>query len=231
MNDLLKQLISYLGSFTVLVAALAYLFKTLFKQLLDRDLDKYKHELTLERERLASERSRDLEAFKGQLLQSLETYKAQLQIANKEQEIRFVKLHEKRAGILIRLYGELEDLGQKANIVTAFITREGMVDEAEQQLRDVLHLGSNLERYFKENKLYFSKELATLMEGLITKLSSPSDTRLRQAIASDPKSYGQSVRHGVMGWRSEFMPIQEEALRKIEQEFRIMLGSEQQGET
>lgn len=219
------QLLSYLGSLAVIVAAITYLLKTLLKQFLDRDLEKHKDHLAVERERVAAERVRDLEAFRGQLLQSLESYKAQLQFANKEQEIRFAKLHEKRAMLLTELYEQLEDLGTRTNQVTAYIMREGIQDQ-ENEVREVLDQGARLASYFKKNKLYFSTELARQIENIIAKLSSPSDTNLLRALATDPSSYGQSVRHGVMAWRSEFRPIQEEALRTIEREFRVLLGSE-----
>jgi hypothetical protein len=223
--DFWRQLLSYLGSFTVIVTAITYLFRTLLKQFLDRDLEKHKGQLAAERERVAAERVRDLETFRNQLLQSLESYKAQLQLANKEQEIRFAKLHEKRATFLAELYEQLEDLGTRTNQVTAFIMREGIQGQ-ENEVREVLDQGTKLAIFFKRNKLYFSTELASQMESIIAKFSGPSDTNLFRALANDPSSYGQSVRHGVMAWRSEFSPIQEEALRTIEREFRVMLGSE-----
>src|SRR5262245_28272523 len=86
MDAIWQELIKYLGSAVILTGALACLAKGLTKHILSKDLATYKAQL----EATAKE---ELERLKGQL-----------QVAAKEHEIRFGKLHEKRAEAVMELH-------------------------------------------------------------------------------------------------------------------------------
>ena len=95
-NVLLQELIKYLGSAAIIMAAIAWLIKTLTIHFLRNDA----------------------EAYKQRLARETESFKSQLEIAAKEHEIRFGKLHEKRAQIIEQLYLLLDETQRATSLIS-----------------------------------------------------------------------------------------------------------------
>src|SRR5947208_2204142 len=86
MNSVWQQLLIAFGGNAMLLIVLGYLFRSLLSQLLTKDVEKFKAEL------------------KANADVSIERLKSALQMAAVEHQVRFSKLHEKRALVVADLY-------------------------------------------------------------------------------------------------------------------------------
>jgi hypothetical protein len=86
MNSIWEQLLFLFGGNAMLLAVLGYLFKSLLSQLLTKDIEKFKSQL------------------KADADVSIERLKSTLQMTALEHQVRFSKLHEKRALVVADLY-------------------------------------------------------------------------------------------------------------------------------
>ncbi len=85
-------IVTTLGGSALLLAAVAWLVRSIIGQYLSKDLSRFKTELQ-------SQRDKEIEAFK-----------AELQLKNEKNSFRFNTLHVQRAEILAKLYAMLDDL-------------------------------------------------------------------------------------------------------------------------
>jgi len=132
-----SQFFASVGGTAVVVAIITFLGRTLIGQIMSFNLEDYKSALTKERELLTSQRQTLLEEFKSDLQRELEQFKDQLQVAAKENEIRFSRLHEKRAEILAELFGQLSALDINSMFLADIVDSTGPAMFQEQL--DELH--------------------------------------------------------------------------------------------
>ncbi len=203
MNQYWQELIKLLGGFAVLVGALAWLTKSIITHFLDRDVEKYKS-------RLASESARELEHFKNEL-----------QLAAKEHEVRFSKLHEKRAEIITDLHAQLHEAHLSVRVLELRI-KDGDNDVTlEQAAKTAYEMCSNALAFFSKNRLYLSKELSDLIHRTLSTMD----------IASSSYPYAGDIRtRGLELWNQQSQQISL-IMSRLEQEFRVMLGSEREKNT
>jgi hypothetical protein len=201
-----QELIKTLGGFAILVAALAWLLKSITQHYLSKEVEAHKA-------RLLAESTKEVENLKSQL-----------QIIAKEHDIRFSKLHEKRAEIVSDLYFRLKDSQWNAELLGYAIKYE-TGRQPEKIAEDILKELVELHRFFYRNKLYFSIELADSMEELISILVQPSSAVWFYA-SSGQESLKQESQELLEAWNKE-QPKINYIFELIEAEFRKMLGSEQ----
>jgi len=219
MSGFWAELIKSLGGLAILAVALAWLTKSIITHLLSKDVEAYKS-------RIASESAREIEQFK-----------AQLQMMAREHEVRFSKLHEKRADIISELYvllreanssNELFDLvfqtgplpGSPFNPDAADQSRDQFAEEAEDKC-------ARVSIFFIRHKLFFSEELSEKMEKLISAISQPSALyqmrHLRQVLGiGEP----QEVRSEILELLRNERPNIQHILKLLERDFRLLLGSD-----
>ncbi len=205
MSEFLEVLIVGLGGFGVLVAALAWLGKSLISHLLSKDLEGHKH-------RVESLYEKNLEA-----------YRHELEKIQKEHEVRFAALHEKRMEVIAELYSLLRELAEvslSASAAGIFPFPEGF---GKAELAEILKTGLRrleaIKQFMDKNRLYFSEALADKIDRFIEKIHGPIE-RASSAVQEDYSKATQELRS---------LPPLSEAIfslrRDIEQEFRKLLGS------
>jgi len=155
----LLDLVASLGGVAIVTGAAAWLLRSIVTHWLSKDIEAYKTNLALESER------------------QIEEFKTQLGILAKEQDVRFTKLHEKRAEVIASLYSLIEE----ANITVALFQRllklrqNGRV--ADDRVKDYAEKSKNATRslfdFARKNQLYFTKELADTIQSLSSRIAEP----------------------------------------------------------
>ena len=219
MNGFWAELIKSLGGLAILAASLAWLTKSIVTHFLSKDVEAYKS-------RIASESAREIEQFK-----------AQLQMVAREHEVRFSKLHEKRAGIISELYGLLREANNSTDLFdlvfqagplpglpfdsdAADKSRDQFAEEAQDKCAKV-------STFFTKHKLFFSEELSERMEKLIAAISKPSMLhRMRDVRHLLGVVELQEERREILELMRNEGPNIQQILKLLERDFRLLLGSD-----
>jgi hypothetical protein len=197
-NSLLQELIKYLGSAAIIMTAIAWLIKTLTTHSLRKDADAYKQQL-----------ARDTESFKSRL-----------EMAAKEHEIRFGKLHEKRAQIIEQLYLLLDE-AQRARRLIPIAHKLGEQGINKGLIKEISDSYRKLVKFFDQNKLYFSSNVAEQMQKIINEIGDVEDYALLQN-EEKARDHLQTLEKALLTKSYDFR----KAMKLIEQEFRTLLGSD-----
>jgi len=219
MSGFWAELIKSLGGLAILAASLTWLTKSIITHFLSKDVEAYKS-------RIASESPREIEQFK-----------AQLQIMAREHEVRFSKLHEKRAEIISELYellteaknrSELLDVVFQMGPIPGLPFNSAASDEVNDQVaEEAADKCTRVFTFFTRHKLFFSEELSEKMEKLISTISQPSahyqmrDVRHVLGV-EDP----QETRRETLEFLRNERPNIEHILKLLERDFRLLLGSD-----
>lgn len=105
------------------------------------------------------------EIFNNYLNKKLELYKTDLDKAYYEHQIKFSKLHEKRAEILHELYKKLTDAEISIKYLMSPI-RFGKIDEEKLETETKEKLRSFI-NYFSYNEIFFSNDTCKKIESMI----------------------------------------------------------------
>ncbi len=179
---------------------------------------------------LTSKLERDAVAFKIQLKadadQEIEKLKASLQIISAEHQVRFSKLHDKRAEVIAELYKRLVQVfwrGQmfvltSENNPTAYQKAE--FAKTEKEVRELFF-------FFDENRIYLPESVCTLLDkfigeirgnvyaaGIFGRIENPNEHTSQQSQDAFTKGYEAFEKQ---------IPA---ARRVLETEFRGILGVE-----
>ncbi len=148
-------MIQNVGTFGVGTGILAFLVKALVVNSLSRDLEAYKSKLNT-----------DLEAHKSTMTKDIEAFKSNLQLATIEHQVRFSKLHDKRAQVIQDLYSKLVALD---TVIHSVLKRFQKVGEAtlEEKVREYGRLHNELNDFFLPNRIFFSSETCRVIDDLL----------------------------------------------------------------
>jgi|SRR3990172_5375634 len=135
------ELLKFFGGSVLLLAAVAWLIRSLIRHFLSKDVEKYKFDLRREADK------------------ELAAIKASLNIDALTHQIRFSKLHERRAEIVEQLYKKIVAL----ETASACLEVECQFDDYKKlkETADTL-----IDKYFEihlfieNNKIYFSEDLS-----------------------------------------------------------------------
>ena len=198
-----SELIKNWGYFGIALSALLSAIVWLGKRAVDRWID------------------HDLDQHKNRLEMQLEKLKADLVIAGKESEIRFNKLHEKRAEIIAELYCQINDAEIAVEMYyRRFKIREDgkLTDEIVEKARsETVRKCTAAFEFFRRNELYFSEKLAFKIAGLISLIQG---TGLLPPGLLPVGSNGDQL---LNDWRQKEAEIRD-VKKEIASEFRILLG-------
>lgn len=145
----LQELIANLGGFSAVVAAIAWLIRSLAGQVLSRDIEHYKSHLT----------------------QVTEQFKADLTREVKEHEIRFITLHEQRRTAVAEIYVLLAEM-LSVHQTVGFIAQaapDRLAKEVDRTFRSLNRLSEQLVR----NRIYFTQPFADEIELRLERLTRP----------------------------------------------------------
>lgn len=104
--------------------------------------------------------SRDIEGFKNQQAIELEKLKSDLKRTAYEHEVRFSRLHEKRAKVIAELYDLLYEtsIAQERVVLRGGPNATQNHDQTENE-QALLEIGNRLHRYFNRNGIYLTPQL------------------------------------------------------------------------
>ena len=146
------DIIKTIGTNAVFLAVVGFVAKSLFNQMLSRDVDKFRIEL---------QATNDKELVK---------FRSELEKTAFEHQTRFTKLYDKRAEIIGNIYPLILDAEAKClSLAPTFldIPEEKLISQAFEVTRD-------LRIYFDRNRLYLDTELCSDIDNLLKNLSTSS---------------------------------------------------------
>lgn len=210
MENFWQELTKLLGIFLIFAGAASWLIKSIITHFLTRDTENYKSQLT-----------RDVESYKIQLsteaTKEIEKLKGKLQITAKENEVVFIKLHEKRTEIISRLHSKIHQADISVGALELRVKDGGydetILNEAAQKAHQACQ---NALKFFEKNRLYLGKELSDKIHRIL----------LTMEHTSKSFSYSDSIRSNALENYNEQKEKIASIMESLEQEFRIMLGSE-----
>jgi len=210
MAQFLKELLTALGGFAVVIAALAWLVRNLISQYLSRNVEAYKAQLLLETTR------------------QTESLKSALETAAHERAVRFSKLQEKRDEHLPELYRSIHSASVSIGVVrlSLLALNDGYAwsDFINFQIEETHKDALEASRQIGRAKLYLNKALSHKLQELREMLLRPIMT-LRVYLHQRPEQREDLARQILQSTESIGYLI-ESTLADIEQEFRVLLGSE-----
>ena len=214
-----------IGTTTVALGVIGYFLRGVFGQVLSRDREKFRADLSskhdIEIERLRNDLSRDLEKFKADLSakhdMEIERLRNDLRIAASEHETRFTRLHETRAEVIAELYKRLVHAHEAFDAYLSKVRFAGEPDDA-QRIGEAARYAHELAGYFLEKRIYFDEELCGDIDVAIQKLVNVFvwTVNYPQEMPGSMEKWSQAALHF-----SERFP----AIRaKIERQFRELIG-------
>lgn len=137
-----QTIILALGGNVALLAVLGWLSKSFVSQLLAKDIEGFKQSLRSESDAALKQLSHDLEK------------------STIEHQVRFSKLHEKRAEVIAELYGLLV---QAYWDISSFASPAEWAGEPNKQEKYVTAMNASAEfyRYFEKHKIYMPERLCS----------------------------------------------------------------------
>jgi len=199
----LQDIVIALGGQAAFLGAVAWLAKSLVSQRLAREAEEFKIKLKADA---------DIE---------IERLKSSLQIVAAEHQVRFAKLHEKRAEVIAQLYAMLVDARQ--------LTREfvyGGPRDAERR-KKAFDKSFKLSQFIDINRIYLQPAVCALLDNFHRKvrLAANKIEILTESWAGpeDPNDAQNSlIADAATALESDLPAIREQ----LEKEFRTVLGVE-----
>ena len=190
------------------LAVLGWLGKSILEKLLQRDSKRFELDL------------------KSKADTAIEQFKSDLQLRTIEHQIRFAKLHEKRASVIADLNGHLAEVLWEAENVLSPIRWQGEPTEREKY-QAAMTKSVEFFRYFDKHKIYLPAELCSSIDQLVREVRAHILgfgvylTWEDDALLEHTRKEKSDVL--LEGWKllKEKVP----AVRgKLEDEFRLLLG-------
>lgn len=195
-----------LGSSTLLVVALGFLSRSIINHYLSKDIETYKIKIKAES---------DI---------SQEQLKNSLKLIAVEHEIRFKRLHEKRAEVLDELYAHL---AEAVYLTRSFVSIMEWVGDKSKQDKYLEAMQKIVEfyRYFDRHRIYLTDEQCELIDAFVDRLREPS---IEFSFYLDvPKFNQEMLKEKSKVWREAWESVEKKvppARQALEDEFRKMLG-------
>ena len=170
-----EDVLRTLGGTAILVAALAWLSKSLLSTLLSKDLENFKTDL------------------QGTSQRSIESYKATLQLESQRHQIEYSALHSKRAELVAELYSRVVDLHEQViGLSRELGAREHRAESYKQHkvpdampwdIEPGIHTLSSEEEekskrlhqsykdfmsFYRQRRIYFSEEICHIIDSFVT---------------------------------------------------------------
>jgi hypothetical protein len=206
----MTELLTQLGAFGLVVAAVAWLVKKLVAHWLDRDVEAYKARLTSE-----------------QALQ-VERLRAALAREAAEHEIRFRSLQEKQAEVVAETYARLQKLyAATARYTSIFGTTAD--PSHEEMLKDVSAAHEEFAEYFYPRQIYLPSLTRARLRGVVKALVKAVHTMTRHVRDGEKRARVAERRGGEPRdlWGEAFDQFNnkvEPLFQRLEDDFQGLLG-------
>jgi len=199
------EVLKSLGIFGGIGAFVFFLVRSLFSHILSKDIERFKKNLQLESQQ-------EIESFKSKLAQT--AY---------EHQVRFSRLHEKRASVIEETYANLVNLYYaSAQFLRMFPVREKEPDG--QSVSNLLEAMSSFVTHFERHRIYFdsevSEKIVRLKEGISKAINMPLGFSTKQILTTDTKVEMKEWSQAMDMMQKEIPPIKAD----LEEAFRELLG-------
>lgn len=197
------------GGNAALLAVLGILGKSFLNKLIVRDTKQFESDL------------------KAKSDATIEHLKNELQLRTIEHQVRFSRLHEKRAAVIADLYGYLVEGLWAAESFLSPMEWVGEPNKKEKHQQAMNQL-VELYRYFDKNRIYLPPELCGSLEALVKNVRSQVIKFGVWVKYEDYQLTENSHRQKEEAWNSGWDAIKNqvpEARESLENEFRSLLGA------
>lgn len=207
------ELLKFVGGGTALLAVVAWFIRSIILQLLSKDIEKFK--LNLKRES-----DREIEILKSSLAKEIETLKSTLSIEALTYQIRFSKLHERRAKSIEDLYRKLIQLETLAACVLTLDMDEDEHEELKARADEFIDKFFETHSFLEENAIYFPSKSVDKIKKFHELTFNLSINLYYHSKPKNAKDFIDSFKK-----RKEDFERQNSDIKKfIEAEFRSLLG-------
>jgi hypothetical protein len=166
----LKEVLVALGGNATLLLVLGFLARSLLQTWLAKDVERFKaglqREASSELERLKCE-------LRSQADVSIEQLKSRLQQAIIEHQVRFSRLHERRAEAIEQLYSRACDLELEAARYASTLGRGGSEQDGTEMYQQVLKKLFDFDGYRDRYRIYLPDEINALICEFVTAVREP----------------------------------------------------------
>ena len=202
--DVLKTALASSSIVAITLVVLGFISKSLFSQILSKNLESHKLKLDAEVEKL----------------------RANLERTGFEHQVRFESLHTRRAIVIDELYKLIVQLQTDVSSMARPFQQTGEPPQREKYIK-ANNSGRELIEYFSRKDIYFREDLCIRIDNFIIGLN---EILVDFVLVIDSLEKGKiqkdSVEHWIKSWdklTKEIVPIKSE----IKQEFRKLLGIEE----
>jgi hypothetical protein len=143
-----ESIVLLLGGNAALLAVFAWLGRAVFAHFFAKDLERFKSDLSHASSAAA------------------ERMKHELQIVSTEHQIRYVKLHERRAEVIEKLYEMLVEAHWASQSFVDVFEFAGEPPKAEKYLT-AMNKGAEFFRFFDKNRIYLTPEVCRSLENFL----------------------------------------------------------------
>lgn len=203
-----QTIVLALGGNVMLLAVLGWLSKSLVEKMLAKDLERFRASVSSEAN------------------SAIERLKHHLQLASLEHNVRFSKLHEKRAEVIAQLYGLLVEASWSAS---SFVSPVESGEGPSRQEKFVASINAFAEffRFFDKNRIYLPSTLCKQLESLSGEMREKVvglGVYIRYEHANLPQAAWEKK---MEAWNTSWKYFQQElpvARESLEAELRSILG-------
>ena len=147
-----SELITAIGGSAILFAAMAWLTRSVINHLLSKDLEIFKLKLQEESQ------------------QELIRLQSSVQLVQLEHQVRFTKLHERRAEIIAELYSKVVELHRStSDFVRFYQSVDGLKNK--EHIKSLWTATDEFRNYFEKHRIYFNQDTCTNIDSLNEALS------------------------------------------------------------
>ena len=208
-----KELLAFISGSTIIIAAVAWLTKSIITHFLSKDVENFKIKIKAETDR------------------NIEELKSALKMTALEHEVRFRRLHEKRAEVIAEIYKKMID----AHFATSsFVARGEYENEPnkKEKFKILEEKISEFLEYYGKFKIYLNTDLCEGIEKFAQELRGPALTLNMFINNPDEGTLGKIKQES---WTEAWIKVNDtivpQARRELEQEFRKLLGVVDSGNT
>ena len=142
-----SELITAIGGSAILFAAMAWFTRSVINHLLSKDLEIFKLKLQEESQ------------------QELIRLQSSVQLVQLEHQVRFTKLHERRAEIIAELYSKVVELHRAtSDFVRFYQSVDGLKNK--EHIKSLWSATDEFRNYFEKHRIYFNQDTCTNIDSL-----------------------------------------------------------------
>jgi hypothetical protein len=200
--DIMAWIATFLFGLAAAGGIIGYVARMIFQHYLARDIEQYKANLKLEHTK------------------AIETMKSDMQRAAYEHQVRFSKLHERRAEVIAELYRLLVKLLTSTQKFVEGPKPKGY-SPTQQDMHELTRLGNKTMEYYLQHRLYLDTDLAVMVGDYLKKaLNIFAKYLMSQDASQDHRQRGEYLVQVVGEVEGELQTL----LRNIEGKFQHILG-------